>query len=258
MSPLTKETPRQIIDNFANEISDRKRKGPKPQKHVIDFRTDKRDGIERDVYLVPIELLRYRKDNGRIASDVMSYEKACGVLDETSDDGQKKIQDFLFKKDPERTEDLKKSILQRDQMDPAIITCDGFLINGNRRKMVMELLREDTGEARFNDMKVVILPGRGEEGAPPTSKEIEQIENRYQMQRDTKAEYSGLDKALSMRRKVDCGISLKEQLKDDPVNAGLSDKELDKEVKTMEEAFLKPLECVDRYLSLMNLEGHFS
>jgi hypothetical protein len=78
------------------------------------------------------------------------------------------------------------------------------------------------------------------------------------MQKDTKAEYSGLDKALSMRRKIECGISLKEQLKDDPVNAGLQDKELERETKKCEEEFLEPLACVDRYLAWMEKEGEYS
>ena len=39
------------------------------------FRNERRDGIERDIYLVPIDLLRYRKDNGRISSDILNYEK---------------------------------------------------------------------------------------------------------------------------------------------------------------------------------------
>jgi len=257
MSPLTKDSIREIIDDFAKDIARRKSEGPKPTTAIIDFRTEKRDRVERKVWLVPIELLRFRKDNGRIASDVISHEKTSGVLDESGEGGQKKLKEFLENKDSEKTEDLKKSIMHQDQTEAAIITCDGFLINGNRRKMVMELLKEKTREARFDYMKVVILPGKEELGGPPTLKEIEQIENRYQLQRDTKAEYSGLDTALSIRRKRDCGMSLLEQIKDDPVHAGLDSKELTKKVKEYEEHFLKPLDCADRYLANFGREGHY-
>ena len=88
MEKLTKAATREIIDDFAKDISDRKRKGPKPAKAVIDFRNWRRDGIEQQVYHVPIELIRYRKANGRISSDVLHYEKNSGLLDEKSKDGQ--------------------------------------------------------------------------------------------------------------------------------------------------------------------------
>ncbi|MGB2990573.1 MAG: hypothetical protein WBC98_11515, partial [Candidatus Zixiibacteriota bacterium] len=71
MERITKPNVREIIEDFAREISSRQTRGPRPTKAVIDFRNERRDGKERDVLYVPIELLRYRKDNGRISSDVL-------------------------------------------------------------------------------------------------------------------------------------------------------------------------------------------
>ena len=66
-------------------------------------------------------------------------------------------------------------ILADGQQEPGIITCDGFLVNGNRRRVVLEALHNDNpAREEFARMKVVILPGEGEEGGPPTLKEIEQ------------------------------------------------------------------------------------
>ena len=244
MEKITKSTTRDIIDNFVNEIERTKRPGPKPAKAVIDFRNEMADGIERDVWHVPIELLRYRKDNGRICSDVESYERYNGKLKEESQKAQTIIRDFLKEKDPEKTEDLMRTIRHAGQRDPAIVTCDGFLINGNRRKMVLEMLKEEG----VDTMKVVILPGKNDPGGPPTLLEIEEIENRYQLQSDGKAEYSNFDKALSIRRKVNLGMTLRRQLKDDPVYSRCSDKELERVIKQYEDNYLKPLECIDRYL----------
>jgi len=254
MDKITKQKTREIIDEFRNEIEKAKRKGLPPDKAVIDFRNERRHGIERDIYYVPIELLRYRKDNGRISSDVLNYEKAHGLLDEKSEEAQKKIRHFLEEKDKEKTEDLKRSIKHEGQREPAIITCDGFLINGNRRKMVIEIL----GDPKLTTMKVVILPGRDDEGGPPTLKEIEEIENRYQLQSEAKAEYYAFDRALSMRRKMGVEMTLEEQLRDDPIYAGLAPKEFKKAVHTFEDNFLKPLECVDRYLSNLGRDGLYS
>ena len=253
MTSITVPKVRDIVEDFASEIRLRKKVGPKPAKAVIDFRAERRDGIERDIVYVPIGLLRYRKDNGRISSDVLNYERHKGRLDECSAEAQCLIRGFLEEKDKEKTDDLLKSILHDHQREPAIITCDGFLINGNRRKMVMEMLLEQhPGDTRFSDMRVVILPGKGVPGGPPTLLEIEQIENRYQLQSDGKAEYSEFDRALSMRRKIEIGMSLIAQLRDDSVYAGLTEKGLVREAHRFEAEFLKPLECIDRYLDSLN------
>jgi hypothetical protein len=212
MDDITKSKAREIIDNFAEAIAAVKVRSSPPKEDVINFRFEKRDKIPRTRYEVPIEFLRYRKDNGRISSDILNYEKDKGFLVEESSKAQEIIRQFLEEKDKERTEDLMSSIEHAGQDLPAIITCDGFLINGNRRKMVMEkLLKKYPGDPRFKTMKVVILPGKGEEGGPPTIREIEEIENRYQLQSDGRAEYYAFDRALSMRHKSKIGMSLEEQ-----------------------------------------------
>jgi hypothetical protein len=228
MSRITRDAPREIIEDFAKEIEKRKTPTAKPSKTVINFRTDFSDGIERDVFQVPIGILRYRKDNGRIASDVADFERSTRPLNEANQEDQDILAKFLADKDPERTAALRASILHDGQREPSIITCDGFLINGNRRKMVMDrLLHEDRSRnERFEFMKVVILPGEGDPGGPPTLLEIERIENRYQLQSDGKADYYNFDKALSIRRKQQRGLSLRDQLRDDPLYADADESQL--------------------------------
>lgn len=257
MSKITVDKTREIIDDFAKEIEKRKTPCPVPSKWAINFRNEKTLGIQRDVYYVPLDLLRYRKDNGRIASDVISYEKQnLKELDEKEQETQDILFNFLAEKDKEQTEILKKSIQKEGQADPAIITSDGFLINGNRRKMVLEQLRKEDPR-KYDSMKVVILPGRDDPGGPPTIREIELIENRYQLQKDGKSEYTGLDRALSISRKIACGISLEEQLIDDPSFAGLSTKSKDfiRMKKEYEKNYLDPLKKANDYLEHINREG---
>ena len=262
MGKITKPIVREIIEDFAQDIRERKTKGLPPTKTVIDFRNERRNGIEREIHYVPIELLLYIKYNGSIASDILAYEKDNGILDEKTEEAQKIIREFLEHKDKEKTEELKRSIIHEGQREPAIITCDGFLINGNRRKMVMDKLSSSSkycGDERFKTMKAVILPGKDDVGGPPTLLEIEQIENRYQLQSDGKAEYYAFDRALSMRRKINFGMTLEEQLRDDPVYAGLDEKEFKKSVRKFEDDYIKPLECIDRYLSdHLKREGIYS
>ena len=258
MSRITQSKNREIIDDFAKEIRTKKTHTARPSKVVINFRDDQVNNTERDVVQVPLELLRFRKDNGRIASNVLDYERTCSLLDERDENAQGIIRGFLRKKDAEKTSNLSNIIQHEGQREPAIITCDGFLINGNRRKMVMDQLCEEyPSNDRFKYMKVVILPGKDEEGGPPTLLEIEQIENRYQLQAEGKSEYHGLDRALSIRRKIKIGLTPKAQVMDDPQHASKSDADIQKAIEKMEKDYLKPLECIDRYLKQFNMDGQY-
>jgi len=249
MQPLKQDSTREIIEDFARAIRERKARDVKPATDVINFRDEKSKRFERSVESVPVALLRYRKDNGRIASDVLNYEKLNGPLDEADEIHQQILHGFLKAKHEEMTEVLIKSIEHTGQNEPAIITCDGFLINGNRRKMALEALQErHPGAEKYKWMKVVVLPGPGDAGGPPTLLEIERLENRYQLQNEGKSEYYGFDRALSMRRKMGLGFALEEQLRDDPQYANAGDSELKKAVRECEKEFMHPLACVDRYL----------
>lgn len=258
MSEITQSAPRQIIQDFAEEIQKRKITSAKPSKWVINFRNDYSDKHERDIVKVPIGLLRFRKDNGRIASDVLDHEITAGILDESEKETQDLLRRFLQRKDPERTEILYKNILHSGQREPAIITCDGFLINGNRRKMVMDRLNDEHREdEKFKYMNVVILPGPNDEGGPPTLLEIEKLENRYQLQSEGKSEYYGFDRALSIRRKIKIGLSLEEQIRDDPKYAGASKADIEKAKREIQKNYLDPLACVDRYLRQFGREDQY-
>jgi hypothetical protein len=255
---ITKSPVREIISDFVNEINNKKTQGAKPSVTTIDFRNERKLGIERPIWFIGSEFLRLRRENGRIISDVYSYENSTAKLLDNSIESQNEIKKIINRKDPEMTATLKKSIKATEQREPAIITCDGFLINGNRRKVVIDELFDETHEDRFKTIKVVILPGENDEGGPPTIKEIQKIERRYQLQSDGKSDYSGLDKAILMRDDIEInGMSLKEQLIDDPLFASLDKTTLNREIKKHNEKYIEPLRCVDDYLHMLNRDNQY-
>ena len=256
---MTQPALRAIIEDFQREIHTKKVRLNPHQREAIAFRNEVAEKKERTVYKVPIELLRYRKENGRIASSVMSHERVIGPLDEQSPETQEIIAEFLRVKDPEKTEELKTLLRAEGQRDPAIITCDGFLINGNRRRLALEVLKsEHPADDTFKWMHVVILPGQDDEGGPPTILEIEKIENRYQLQADGKADYYGFDAALSMREKEKRGFTLESQLRHDPMHWDKPEKDFKKVLRETKRKFLAPLECVDRYLEAIGRPGQYA
>src|SRR3972149_8493318 len=157
MNSISKPPERKIIEDFAKEITERSITADPPAEEVIYFRNWHIIRKKSPVKLVPVEILRYRKDNGRIASDVLSYDKLNGSLIEKDENAQRTLKKFLDEKDSEKTSELMNSIRHSSQRVPAVITSDGFLINGNRRKLALEKLYEDTKDEKFKWMRVVIL-----------------------------------------------------------------------------------------------------
>jgi len=256
---ITQETTRKIIKDFAEEIQKRKIEASPAESTRIDFRNGIADNREEIVYKVPLDLLRFRMENGRISSSVKTHERRIGPLKSTDSEAQNTLRKFLRDKDPEKTEELKQLLRAEGQREPGITTADGFLINGNRRKVALDELRSEyPGEDQFNTMKVVILPGEDDPGGPPTLKEIEQIENRYQLQAEGKAEYYGFDAALSVRDKEKSGYTLEQQMRDDPQYKFMKPAEFNREVKKRRRDFLEPLECVDEYLEAIKRPGEYA
>lgn len=245
---------RNINQNFKSLIDAIKRDAAEPTKEVIDFRDEYKQRFPRTVYSIPLKYLRFRKNNGRIISDVESFEKEHNrILNEEDEETQNLLRSFLQSNDKEKNEELKRSLSKNNQQQPAIITCDGFLINGNRRKMALEeLFQNNNQDSQFEMMRVVILPD------DVTELEVQKIENRYQLQSEGKSEYQGLNRAIKIKRNIEDGFSLEAQLKDDPNYYSLDRKEFEKKVKEFEKNYLKPLECVDRYLSTFNRKGMYN
>lgn len=238
---------KKIIDKFRT-------KADPPKKAVIDFKDEIRQGKERTIELVPIKYLRFRKDNGRIRADVETLEKTLGKeLEEHTKETQKQLRELLKALNPEDNNELKRLIKHKGQREPAIITCDGYLINGNRRKLVLEELYSESGQdSKYENMRVVILPDH------VTELDIQKIENRYQLQSEGKSEYHGLNRALTLRKNIEKGFPLEAQLKDDPNFVDLEGKEFARAIKKIKKDFLDPLDCVDRYLDTFERSGLYN
>ena len=210
----------------------------------------------RPIYKLPLSYCKFRLDNGRIRGRVKTYEKKVGILKPDDDETQSEISKFLEQQDPTENNALKSLLKKNGQQQPAIITADGFLINGNRRLWALRKLKEEVTGEKFKYIDVVVLPGSGKVDAP-TYEDIALLELRLQNQKSGKSEYSGMDKALQTRDYVNRGVLLKEILKDDPVYADLSDKEFNKAMKDFERDNFDTLGLIDKYLKDRDLDSNY-
>jgi hypothetical protein len=89
-------------------------------------------------YKIPLSLLRFYEDNGRIKLAVEKLKKSKkSKLDFSSDEGQVLISKLLWESSLEKNESLLQNIKNNGQSEPGLITNDGIIIDGNRRYMAL-------------------------------------------------------------------------------------------------------------------------
>jgi len=91
---------------------------------------------------------------------------------------------------------LKADLKERGQQDPAIITAEGILINGNRRAAALRSLYDDK-YLKAQYVKCLLLP------EDATASELLDLEAELQVARDFKKEYSWINEALLIEELYD-------------------------------------------------------
>ena len=161
------------------------------------------------VYRIPLDYLIYNKYNGRIGSDVLSYERQNGVLDAEKEADRTLIEKFLYESKKDRNDTTMKSLQQNRQQRYGIVTSDGTIVDGNRRAMLLNRLFHKHTELGYTYAQVehckyflaIILPDDAEE------KDIQQLETIYQMGEDDKLDYNPIEKYLKCKELKRLGFS---------------------------------------------------
>lgn len=156
---------------------------------------------EEIVWRIPLNYLIYNKYNGRIGSDVLSYEKQNGVLNAELEDDRKIIEKFLYESKVDRNKTTMDSLLKIGQQRYGIVTSDGIIVDGNRRAMLLNYLYHHHKDLNLKYAEVekcqyflaIILPDDAEE------RDIQQLETIYQMGEDDKLDYNPIEKYLKCK-----------------------------------------------------------
>lgn len=157
-------------------------------------------------YRFPIkELLCYNVRNGRLAIEVGEWEKTNGrTLDTVIKEDTVIIRDMLLNLEKNETIRLKEDIRKKNQMEPGVITFDGFVINGNRRMAVLEVLHGEEATGKWAFLEAVRLP------STITEKDIWKIEAGLQLSKDKIAEYHPVNELLKIKQGIEAGLSIDE------------------------------------------------
>ena len=156
-------------------------------------------------YKFPLRLLRYNANNGRLAMDKQQWERENErSLDACQPDDAAIIRKLLLDLDPEKTKVLKEDLHKKGQMEPGVISHDGFVINGNRRMAVLEELHSQEPTGKWETLDAMRLP--------PTisDKDLWKIEAGLQLSKDKIAEYHPVNELLKIKQGLATGLRPKE------------------------------------------------
>lgn len=148
---------------------------------------------ELPVVNLPIEWVRFSTLNHRTRAEQMREIQQKGVNDLFSGDplgaaAQQAQFDILSRQDG--FEELKQDLRERGQQEPAVVTAEGVLINGNRRSAGLRdlWLNDHLPVARY--VRAYVLPG------DTTADELIDLETELQVAKDYREDYSWVNEAL--------------------------------------------------------------
>jgi hypothetical protein len=153
------------------------------------------------VYRIPLSFLIYNKYNGRIGTEIQSFEVQNGELNPENEQDKRKIEEFLYESKRDRNDKTIQSLLKDGQQRYGIVSADGKIVDGNRRAMLLNKLfqeRESRG-LKFTEVEhcqyflAIILPDDA------TEKDMQQLETIYQMGEDDKVDYNAIEKYLKCK-----------------------------------------------------------
>lgn len=152
-----------------------------------------RQAKELEVVELEVDWVRFSTLNHRTKAEQLREIAKTGRADLfTSDPLGPTAQNAQYEilQGQERFPELKQDLKERGQQDPAIITADGVLINGNRRTAALRSLftEDDVPTARY--VKCLVLP------ADATLAELVDLETELQVAQDFKQEYAWINEAL--------------------------------------------------------------
>jgi hypothetical protein len=165
------------------------------------------DGISREVYRVPLRLLHYNIDNGRIATWVSGYrsDSTLPSLDDLPvDKFNDVIGDFIKRSSSSDVYNRTyRDIGKKGQLVVGAILADGTVVAGNRRFTVLrQLVAEGEDKDKFGYFlcNIYPLPKNAEE-----KNQIKRLETLTQFNEDSPVPYSPIDKLVDIYHNVkDC------------------------------------------------------
>ena len=161
----------------------------------------KNESIEYDVYKIPVDILVYNPNNGRMFIEAKRFENEENIsLEKLKDDDPKKyndeVENLIWSTNEERNLSTKRDIEKYGQIEPGVVLDDGIVIDGNRRfTCIRRLHREYPNNELYSYFLASIVHV---DGKKITRKLLKEYELRVQFGSDEKVGYNVINKNMSI------------------------------------------------------------
>ncbi|KKN27455.1 hypothetical protein LCGC14_0864410 [marine sediment metagenome] len=146
------------------------------------------------VYKIPVNMLWFNVENGRFSAEKKQREKKLGfVVDPTNPSHEKYLIELLMPSNNKKSQELIQDLKKYGQIEPGIITADGFTIDGNRRLAALKLLYAQNSNGKFFTILVHRLPAN----LPPS--QIYKLEVQTQIKDPLKLKYNPINDLLKVK-----------------------------------------------------------
>ncbi|HFI0749943.1 TPA: chromosome partitioning protein ParB, partial [Streptococcus suis] len=110
-----------------------------------------------DVYRIPLDCLKYNKQNGRIATYISQFIDEGHDFSDESEEFNRIIEGFIEESNPDALKKTKLNIKALSQTETAVVLSNGIILDGNRRFTSLRQLSREGAGAEFNYLEAVIL-----------------------------------------------------------------------------------------------------
>lgn len=204
--------------------------------YETNFRIGGTESSIQPVYCVPHKYLKFNVKNGRYAAERMAKERELGYsLDVSKPEHEMLIRQILKDENPERWLTLKDDIAKERQKEPAIITTEGHVVNGNRRMAILKELYEEKHRDIHETLDCILLPDDISEKA------LWRIEAGIQLSQPTQLEYGPINNLLKLSEGIEAGLTTGDM---EAVLIGMNAREIEKD--------LERLKLIDSFLTFHN------
>lgn len=176
----------QILDIYKNGKEIENRKLPEILKKYNNNNTNS------SVFRIPLDLLKYNLQNGRIATFFIENENKINSLNEL--EIKNEIKNEIINSDKKSHDKTKNNIKLIGQQEPGIVLLDGTVIDGNRRfTCLLELNQENPNQEEYKYFNAFILNSDNVD-----EKIIKQLELNIQLAKDEKVNYDIMDRYMDI------------------------------------------------------------
>lgn len=154
-----------------------------------------------DVYAIPLELLYYNDQNGRINTLYKKYSSTNGLISPEPGDSEynKIFEKFIFESNAPKMKDTKLSIDEKSQQEPGVVLPDGRVIDGNRRFTALRMLERERKIPQY--FNAVILPLN--QKSKTDEKIIKELELDLQLGREERVKYDPIDRIFDVYNTIE-------------------------------------------------------